>query len=147
MSKASKFFGKTLIDNILADYRRKKFKDQGTLEKTLVWDDKKLQLLAPTYFQTLIDGQGRKSGKGAPVSDIIAWVRRRRIQFRNFVTGRFRNLRETSFLVNMGLREKGSQVFQGRREGVDMEKATNDALDKGIEAFGDEIIELFNKKK
>ena len=142
-SKAMAFFGKTLTDNILKDYRRKKFPDQKTLERTLTWDNKQQKLFAPLYFQTLVKGQGRKPGRGAPVQEIRAWVRRKRIQFRSFVTGRFLTLSQTSFLVNKGLRERGSQVYRNKRVGIDLARATNDALDKSIGKFGDEIIANF----
>lgn len=143
INKAFKSFGDALIREILEEYKSKGFRDTGNLENQLVWDNKNRKLFAPGYFFTLTEG--RKPGRFAPVNAIFNWVRRKRIQFRNFVTGRFMSQRSTAFLINRSLAERGSQVYRNRRQGIDLGKATQRAADKTADEFGDAFInELFN---
>lgn len=147
-NKATKFFGETMVKLITEDYVAKNFKDVGTLAKALTWDNTNTKLFAPVYFGTLVEGQGRSPGKFAPPDAILPWTARKvRTVWRDRKTGRFISRRQQAFLINRTLKEKGSQVYQGKRPGIDMNKITNKALALSAEKFGDEAIKpLLNKR-
>jgi hypothetical protein len=93
-------------------------------------------------FRKIPKGKGRRPGRFAPVDMIRQWVASKRIQFRDLRTGRFLDRNKTAYLVNKGLKDRGSQVYQNKRAGIDMDRIVNESLDKTLKKFGDEILDI-----
>lgn len=89
---------------------------------------------AKYFFQ---QKKGRKPGKFPPLSDILDWIREKRITPRDSKTTE----RQLAYLFARKIAQSGTDVHQGKREGLDVENQVEDLvkefrgkLDEGFKA-------------
>jgi hypothetical protein len=72
---------------------------------------------------------GRKPGKFPPISAIIDWIRNKAIQATDIPE------RSLAFIIARKIAEKGTDIYQGRREGVNVE----DRIKELVKEFRDNL--------
>lgn len=82
------------------------------------------------YFvqQTL----GRKPGKFPPIDDILDWIRAKRISPRDPKTTE----RQLAFLFARKIARSGTDIFQGKRPGLDMDEIIAKLVKEWMAQFG-----------
>jgi hypothetical protein len=104
------------------------------------------ELVGIGYWNFLFSKKGRKPGKFAPVNKIMQWVRQRRIQFRNLDTGKFLTTKQTAFLINKGIRDQGTRIFQTPSKGVNIERIIDRHLSNAGDELAKEIVQDYEER-
>lgn len=89
---------------------------------------------------------GRRPGKFPPIDDILDWIRVKGIQPRDSKTTE----RQLAFLFARKIAQSGTDVFQGKREGLDVDDAIEVRLQKFFrdmaKGFKKEIVEMLQQE-
>lgn len=101
------------------------------------------QLTGAKYFiqQTV----GRKPGKFPPIDDILDWIRAKKISPRDAKTTE----RQLAFLFARKIAQSGTDIFQGKRPGLDMDEIIKKLVSEFMKSFAKdtkaEIIQSLKK--
>ena len=91
------------------------------------------QLYGADYFTQ--QKQGRAPGKFPPIEAIIEWIKVKGIQKKDNISDR-----SLAFLIARKIAKSGTDIFTGKRKGLDMEAAAKRGLPALMEAYKDEAI-------
>lgn len=107
-----------VIKDLRGDQSTKKITTTGQSADSLTFeaDDKGGQLLGADYFYWQI--VGRKPGKFAPPDAILQWIQDKGIKPNNPKT----SLKSLAYLINRKMAQKGTDIFMGKRPGLDFNK-------------------------
>lgn len=120
-----------VIKDLRGDQSQKKITASGSSADSLTFeaDDTSGQLLGFDYFYFQI--VGRKPGKFAPPDAILQWIQDKGIKPNNPKT----SLKSLAYLINRKIAMKGTDIFGGKRPGLDFEQVV----------AGDNLEQLLNE--
>jgi hypothetical protein len=89
--------------------------------------------------------EGGSKGGWPAENIIIKWMKDKGIQPRDWATGQFKsktenNYRQAAFLISRKIYNIGTDIYIGKREGIDLDKIIGDALDYRGGYLADRII-------
>jgi len=117
---------------IIQDQKDKGIRSSGKSAESLAIsvDGNTGTLSGAKYFvqQTL----GRKPGKFPPIDDILDWIRAKKITPRDPKTSE----RQLAFLFARKIARSGTDIFQGRRPGLDMDEIIAKLVKEWMAQFG-----------
>lgn len=101
------------------------------------------------YLQTSLEGVGRKPGTMPPVSAIADWV-----ELKGIATDE-KSIRSIAWAISIKLRDDGNQVYQRKREGIDLENIILESFNEVADDIGmqvaidaaDKLVTLFEYGK
>jgi len=137
--------------DIIDEYEQKGLKASGNFERNMRIGrrPRKFFLSIPYYSQWigLFRGRrpGRPPGKYPPQDVIIQWIKDKGLQLRDAL-GRFTsksetNYKRTAYLISRKIAEKGTDIYQGKREPIDIDKIIDNRLDYRGDELADRILE------
>ena len=100
-----------------------------------VGNDGTVSLLAADYFQYLVFGRG--PGKMPPVEKIQAWAKKIPLKGLDDL-GRFITDKSLAWAIAKKIAREGTDIFQGKKPGIDLLGAMNVGLDDMMDKVGDE---------
>lgn len=80
---------------------------------------------------------GRKPGKFPPIDDILDWIKAKGIKPKDNISEK-----SLAFLFARKIAQSGTDVFQGRREGLNVEERTKEL----VEQFKKDLVKGFKKE-
>jgi hypothetical protein len=80
---------------------------------------------------------GRKPGKFPPIDDILDWIRVKGIRPKDKISDR-----SLAFLIARKIAQSGTDVFQGKRDGLDVE----DRIKQLVEQFKKDFVKAGRKE-
>lgn len=90
------------------------------------------QLLGSAYFYQQI--HGRRPGKMPPVSDLLAWVKVKGIGSSE------QQQKGIAWAISKKIANEGTDIFKGKRAGLDWEIIINDNTKALMEALGENVM-------
>jgi hypothetical protein len=90
------------------------------------------KLYAPEWFQYMIYGRG--PGKQPPPDRMLAWVQSNPSLF----TGSGISEKSLAFLIGRKIGREGTDIFQGKKKGVDLLGAMENAMPELLKDLGEE---------
>lgn len=126
---------KTAQEFILKDQREKGIYSSGESANStrIEAKDNSGQLYGADYFTQ--QKQGRAPGKFPPIEAIIQWIKEKGIQKKDNISDR-----SLAFIIARKIAKSGTDIFTGKRKGLDFEEAAKRGLPALMEAYKDEAI-------
>ena len=92
-------------------------------------------IIVPKHIATLVQGKGRRPGKMPPVQEIAKWIESR-------------NLDLNPWAVAMSMKKKGNEVYQRKREGINIEAEVEANREEFLKRIAQELkINIIKKYK
>ena len=136
--------------DILDEYERLRLRASGDFDTKsgVRRHGRKVILEFPAYGKYIMQDRGEQAGSigGFPPENIIIkWMKDKGIQPRDWKTGQFKsktphNYRQAAFLIGRKIKEQGTDIYQGKRQPIDLTKIINDKLDYRMDYLGDRIL-------
>ena len=141
-----------LKQDILDQYEQLDIKASGKFEKSMVIGRRgrsQVYLSMAGYSAYFSKLRGTPIGfKGwfPPQEALIQWIKDKGLQLRDFSTGRFKaktetNYRQAAYLIGRKIRDEGTDIYQGKREPIDLDAIINDRLDYRMKDLADRILQ------
>ena len=137
--------------DIIDEYEGLKIKASGNFEKKMKVGrkGKKVYLRLPYYSQfiSIIDGRNPGRGPGGmPSIDVIKkWVKDKGLLLRDalgrFTTKSDANYTRAAKAIRWKIGKEGTDIHQGKREAIDIDKILNDRLDYALNSLANRILE------
>ena len=138
--------------DIIDQYEQKGIKASGKFERNMIIARRGriVSLTIPYYSQFISIFKGRKPGRGPgafpPVDAIKQWIRDKKLILRDYLTGQFvskseRNIDKTAFLISRKIATKGTDIYQGKRQAIDIDQIINNRLDYRGNELANRILE------
>lgn len=99
-------------------------------------DGNKVQLIGYDYIKYLI--YGRPPGKFPPVNVIREYVERNGITMN--INGRELTPNQVAYMIGKGISEKGTRIYRGEIEGVDIDRIIEDNKKDMYDKIADEAV-------
>lgn len=131
---------------ILQEYEAKNLRASGRFERivNVVKEGGQPVLKIPFYTKYISEGIGSLGGFNP--FQIEQWIREKGILARDPKTGRFATFKRTAFAIAKKIRDEGTDIHQGKREGIYLTTAINRALDSKFPLLANEIVtQIFAK--
>lgn len=138
---------------IINQYNQKGLKASGYFERNISIGRQgrfKVTLTLPYYSQYITAFKSNKGGRGPggfpPMKAIEAWIKAKGIQLRDFSTGQFKaktpnNYKQAAFLIGRKIAEEGTDIYQGKRQPIDLDEIIGDSLDFAGNEMADRILQ------
>ena len=137
--------------DIIDEYEAKNIKASGRFERNMRVGrrGRKFFLSIPYYSQwiSLFKGRspGRPPGKYPPTDAIIQWIKDKGLLLRDalgrFVSKSETNYKRSAYLISRKIAEQGTDIYQGKRQPIDIDKIIDDRLDYRGDELADRILE------
>jgi hypothetical protein len=126
---------------ILAEYDDKNLRASGNFERivNIRFEGRQPVLEIPYYTKFITNGVGSKGGYNPWA--IEQWIRDKGILARDPKTGRFRTFKQTAFAIAKKIENEGTDIYQGKREGLYLTTAINRGLGKKMPGLANKIVE------
>jgi hypothetical protein len=127
-------------ESYIADQKVKGIRSSGKSAASLRIEAKPLSgaVYGAKYFvqQTV----GRKPGKFPPLDDIVDWIRAKRIKPEGKTTER-----QLAFLFARKIAQKGTDIFQGKRQGIDIDEQVKKLNEEFLKNITGQLRTQFSK--
>jgi len=126
---------------ILIEYDDKNLRASGNFERVVNvrFEGREPVLDIPYYTKWITDGVGSIGGFN-PFA-IEQWIRDKGILARDPKTGRFKTFKQTAFAIAKKIQSEGTDIYQGKRQGLYLTSAINRGLGKKMPALANKIVE------
>ena len=136
---------------IIREYRSKGLKASGDFERNITIGRQgryKVVLTLPFYSQFIMKFKGNRGGNKGPVKMgvIEQWIRDKGFPLRDYLTGQFMaksetNIKKVGFLIRRKIREQGTDIYQNKRQPIDLDRIVDNQLDYAGEEIADRILQ------
>lgn len=136
--------------SLLSEYEDKNLRASGRFEQKTRVENQSGDpvLIIPRYTKFIIDGIGSKGGYNPRA--LTEWIRNKGILARDPKTGRFQTFSQTAFAIANKIKNYGTDIHQGKRQGIELEKAIETGLNKKfpelVQIIIKQIMDHFGKK-
>ena len=126
---------------ILSEYEDKNIRASGRYETNTRIEREAGEpvLHIPFYTKYITEGEGSIGGYN-PYA-IFQWIKDKGIYARDYKTGRFQRHLQTAFMIAAKIRDQGTDIFQGKRQGMYLRTAINRGLDMKLPELVEEIVQ------
>jgi hypothetical protein len=136
---------------ILAEYEDKNLRASGNFEQlvNVQYEGGQPYLTVPYYTAYITDGIGSIGGFNPWA--IEQWIKDKGILARNTKTGRFAKHSQIAFAIAKKIRDQGTDIFLGKRQGLYLTSAVGRALENKLPSLAfqitDQILDRGGLKK
>ena len=137
--------------DIIDQYEQKGIRASGGLDKNskVIRSGRMVILRMPYYSQFVSILQGTPTGRGPggfpPQNALIKWIKDKGLIPRNdlgqFTKKSESNYKKMAFLIGRKIAEKGTDIYQGKRQAIDIDEIINDRLDYRGNDLADRILQ------
>ena len=142
-------------NKIILDYRNKGLKASGDFENGFDIGRQgryKVVLSIPSYSRYIMKFKGNRvgskkaPGKATDYEPLKQWIKDKGLQLRDLATGRFMaktetNYRKVAFLISRKINTSGTDIYQGKRQPIDLDAIVDNEFDYAGEEIADRILE------
>jgi hypothetical protein len=137
--------------DIIDEYEANNLKASGSFERNMRVGrrGRKFFLSIPYYSQWISLFKGRRPGRGPgkypPTDAIIQWIKDKGLLLRDalgrFVSKSETNYKRSAYLISRKIAEQGTDIYQGKRQPIDIDKIIDNRLDYRGDELADRILE------
>jgi len=142
-----------LRQDIIDEYEGLKIKATGDFERKMVVTKKgkKVILSLPYYakFITILNKNqpGYPPGSSPSIDSIVKWFKAKGLKIRD-VFGKFRkkderSIRQVAVAITKKIEREGTDIYQGKRDAIDIDKLIEDRFDHAMKELSDRILDDF----
>ena len=126
---------------ILVEYENKNLRASGRFESIVKIENRGGQpvLILPAYTKYITEGGGSIGGFNPFL--IEQWIKDKGIIARDRKTGRFASHKRIAFAIATKIRDQGTDIFQGKREGIYLTTAINRGLKNSVPNLANQIVD------
>ena len=139
---------------MIRQYESKGIKASGSFSRNISISRQgrfKVVLRLPFYAEYITKFKSNRGGfKGwfPNIDAIEQWIKDKGLQLRDFSTGRFKaktanNYRQAAFLIGRKIADQGTDIYQGKRQPIDLDEIINESLDYAGNEMADRIVQEF----
>ena len=141
--------------DIIKQYRGKKIRASGAFERNIKITRirSKVVMFIPFYSQFIMSFKSNRGGRGPtgkegtpPQRVIEQWIQDKKLSLRDLGTGRFSTktqtkIKQVAFLIKRKIQRRGTDIYLGKRQPIDLDIIINDRLDYRGEELADRILQ------